>query len=64
MNNTLRNRIWDILWKLSVDYDQIDNYTTQWIKGQYYLHCLNYDRREVTLEDVLNMIMEEIKSEY
>ena len=58
----LKNKIWDILKNLSINYDQIDNYSNQWKNYEFYLDYVNYDGREVMLEEILDMIMTEIKS--
>ena len=63
MNNKLKNKIWNILKNLSINYDQIDNYSDQWKNYEFYLDYVNYNGREVMLEEVLDMIMKEIKSE-
>lgn len=63
MNNKLKNKIWNILKNLSINYDQIDNYSDQWKNYEFYLDYVNYNGREVMLEEVLDMIMKEINSE-
>lgn len=59
-NMKIKDKIWNILKNLSVNYDQIDNYSNQWKNYEFYLDYVNYNGREVMLEDVLDMIMKEI----
>jgi len=64
MNKKLSYKILDILNRLSIDFDQTDNYDGQW-RGQrgnkkYYLDVVYYDGQEVRIEDVRDMIMEAV----
>jgi len=64
MNKKLSYKILDILNRLSIDFDQTDNYDGQWRgqqgKKKYYLDVVYYDGQEVRIEDVRDMIMEAV----
>ncbi|MCK4329276.1 hypothetical protein KAX02_05485 [candidate division WOR-3 bacterium] len=67
MNKSLANKILDILNRLSIDFDQTDNYDNQW-RGQrgdkkFYLDVVYYDGHEMRIEDVRDKIMEAIKND-
>lgn len=55
------NKILDILKSLSIDFDQTDNYINQWRNKKFYLDYVFYEGREVKIEDVKELIMDEIK---
>ena len=57
----IKKKIGEILSKLTVDDNQLANYENQWVGEDYYLDVLNYNKREIKLEDVLDMIMGVIK---
>lgn len=59
----LENKILDILKNLSIDFVQTDNYTNQWRNKKFYLDYVYYDGREVKIEEVKNLIMDEIIKE-
>lgn len=61
--NKLENKILEILKKLSIDFDQTDNYTNQWRNKKFYLDYIYYGGREISIEDVKDLIMDIIRGE-